>query len=151
LGVGYVRSSKKGYETNLYIQTSRIWLESFHVVSVNVSGQIILSRMQLTPRITTAFAAFPLYTLGFVLPQNRVVTVDNTITTKSTLYGHVGIFFGTSTGSTEEVADLIKQEFGDDADGPFDVERLEGSVKSNFEKYDALVVGSELLENPRLI
>lgn len=54
----------------------------------------------------------------------------------------VGIFYGTSTGSTQEVADLIKEEFGDDADGPFDVEALEGSVKDNFEKYDALVVGT---------
>ena len=41
------------------------------------------------------------------------------------------------------MADLIAEEFGDDADGPFDVEALEGSVKSNFEKYDALIVGSE--------
>jgi Flavodoxin len=55
----------------------------------------------------------------------------------------VGIFFGTSTGSTQEVADLIKEELGDDAEGPFDIETLEGSVKSNFEKYDALIVGSE--------
>jgi flavodoxin I len=54
----------------------------------------------------------------------------------------VGIFYGTSTGSTQEVADLIKEEFGDDAEGPFDVEALEGSVKENFEKYDALVVGT---------
>jgi flavodoxin I len=54
----------------------------------------------------------------------------------------VGIFYGTSTGSTQEVADLIKEAFGPDAEGPFDVEALEGSVKGNFEKYDALVVGT---------
>jgi flavodoxin I len=54
----------------------------------------------------------------------------------------VGVFFGTSTGSTQEVADLIKEQFGDDAEGPFDVEALEGSVKENFEKYDSLVVGT---------
>lgn len=54
----------------------------------------------------------------------------------------VGIFFGTSTGSTETVADMIKENFGDDAEGPFDIEALEGSVKDNFEKYDALVVGT---------
>lgn len=54
----------------------------------------------------------------------------------------VGIFFGTSTGSTETVADLLAEEFGDDAEGPFDIETLEGPVKDFFGKYDALVVGT---------
>jgi flavodoxin I len=54
----------------------------------------------------------------------------------------IGIFFGTSTGSTESVADMIKEELGDDADGPFDVETLEGSVADNFGKYPALIVGT---------
>ncbi len=54
----------------------------------------------------------------------------------------VGIFFGTSTGSTESVADMIKEEIGDDADGPFDIETLEGSVHDNFGKYPALIVGT---------
>jgi len=54
----------------------------------------------------------------------------------------VGIFFGTSTGSTGTVADMIKEEIGDDADGPFDIETLEGSVQENFGKYSALIVGT---------
>ena len=54
----------------------------------------------------------------------------------------VGIFFGTSTGSTGTVADMIKEELGDDADGPFDIETLEGSVQENFGKYPALIVGT---------
>lgn len=54
----------------------------------------------------------------------------------------VGIFFGTSTGSTQSVADMIKKELGDDADGPFDIETLEGSVADNFGKYPALIVGT---------
>jgi flavodoxin I len=54
----------------------------------------------------------------------------------------IGIFFGTSTGSTEDVANLIAEEIGGDADGPFDIEVLEGSVKSNFDKYSALIVGT---------
>lgn len=54
----------------------------------------------------------------------------------------VGIFYGTSTGSTEDVADQLKEAFGDDADGPFDVDALEGSVKDNFEKYHAIVCGT---------
>jgi flavodoxin I len=54
----------------------------------------------------------------------------------------VGIFFGTSTGSTETVADMIAKELGEDAEGPFDVETLEGPIKSIFEKYDSLIVGT---------
>ena len=54
----------------------------------------------------------------------------------------VGIFFGTSTGSTEEVAGMIKEALGDDAEGPYDVETLEGSVKDHFEKFDSMIVGT---------
>jgi flavodoxin I len=54
----------------------------------------------------------------------------------------VGIFFGTSTGSTGAVADMIKEELGDDADGPFDVDTLDGSVQEIFGKYPALIVGT---------
>jgi hypothetical protein len=103
--------------------------------------------------IAMALAALAPSTRAFVIPrshdtatvQTTITTARTTTSTASALFANVGIFFGTSTGSTEEVADLIKEEFGDDADGPIDVERLEGSVKSNFEKYDALVVGSESL------
>lgn len=54
----------------------------------------------------------------------------------------VGIFYGTSTGATETVASLIKKEIGDDADGPFDIESLRGSVKEEFAKYPSLIVGN---------
>jgi flavodoxin I len=54
----------------------------------------------------------------------------------------VGIYFGTSTGSTETVADYLAEAFGADAEGPFDVEIIEGPVKTAFEQYDALVVGT---------
>ena len=53
----------------------------------------------------------------------------------------VGIFFGTSTGTTADIADLIKEAFGDDADGPFDIDELE-AVKEDFEKYDGFIVGT---------
>ena len=53
----------------------------------------------------------------------------------------VGIFFGTSTGSTQEAADLISATFGDDAASePIDIEEVD-SVADEFSKYDALVVG----------
>ena len=74
------------------------------------------------------------------LPRHRSSGVRSS---SSLDMAHVGIFFGTSTGNTETVADLLKEELGDDiADGPFDVDALEGSVKDNFAKYDALIVGT---------
>eukprot|EP00978_Attheya_sp_CCMP212_P003830 scaffold8131_cov48-Attheya_sp.AAC.3 len=53
--------------------------------------------------------------------------------------GKVGIFFGTSTGSTEQAAYLIEEEFGADADGPFEIDGIQGSVAAEFAKYDSLV------------
>lgn len=84
--------------------------------------------------------------LGFVVPPQTInshALFSAHQQTPLTALEAVGIFFGTSTGSTEEVADLIKEKFGDDAEGPFDIETLEGPVKESFEKYDALIVGSE--------
>ena len=57
----------------------------------------------------------------------------------------IGIFFGTSTGNTEEAAHLIAAEFGDDAAGPFEIDSVQGSVAKEFEKYDALVVSRLVL------
>ena len=55
----------------------------------------------------------------------------------------VGLFYGTSTGNTQTVADMIAEEIGDDVvDGPFDIDRLDGSVSDVFGKYDALIVGT---------
>ena len=52
------------------------------------------------------------------------------------------IIFGTSTGSTETVADMIFEGLEGQAEGPFDIETLDGSVKDFFEKYDSLIVGT---------
>ncbi|KAL7548802.1 hypothetical protein ACHAWF_012059 [Thalassiosira exigua] len=54
----------------------------------------------------------------------------------------VGIFFGTSTGSTEEAADLISAEFGDDASDPIEIDGVQGSVAAEFAKFDSLLVGT---------
>lgn len=56
----------------------------------------------------------------------------------------IGIFYGTSTGNTEEAAQLIAAEFGDDAAGPFEIDSIQGKVGEEFGKYDALVVSSVL-------
>jgi hypothetical protein len=54
----------------------------------------------------------------------------------------VGIFFGTSTGNTESVADLISAQFGDDASEPIDIDSVQGKLADEFAKYDALIVGT---------
>ena len=74
-----------------------------------------------------------------LIPSSRVVTNKETA-----LYGtKVGIFFGTSTGSTQEAADLIAAEFSDDvASSPIEIDEIQGSVAAEFAKYDALVVGT---------
>jgi len=53
-----------------------------------------------------------------------------------------GIFYGTSTGSTGEVADLIADAFGDVATEPIEVEEVTGEVGVHFSKYEALIVGT---------
>jgi len=55
----------------------------------------------------------------------------------------VGIFYGTSTGSTQDVANLIAAEFGSEmADSPVDVEEIKGSVAESFSRYPSLIVGT---------
>lgn len=76
---------------------------------------------------------------AFTFIPPRVVSNKETA-----LYGtKVGIFFGTSTGSTQEAADIIAEEFGDDvASSPIEIDEIQGSVAAEFAKYDALVVGT---------
>lgn len=55
----------------------------------------------------------------------------------------VGIFFGTSTGNTQVVAEKIYEAFGSDlAAEPVDVDSLSGEVAAAFSGHDTLVVGS---------
>ena len=55
----------------------------------------------------------------------------------------VGIFFGTSTGSTQNAANMIYEAFGGVAAEPVDVDTLEeGQLAQAFGEHDALVVGT---------
>ena len=55
----------------------------------------------------------------------------------------IGVFFGTSTGSTEEAADLIVAVLGEDiAEGPIEIDSIQGSVAAEFSKHDALICGT---------
>lgn len=77
-------------------------------------------------------------TLAFV----PMFGTSNTVQIVQLDMASTAIIFGTSTGSTETVADLIAENLEGEVDGPFDVETLEGSVKNFFEKYDSLIVGT---------
>lgn len=71
------------------------------------------------------------------LPSHR-----STQSSPTSLFASIGIFYGTSTGSTEEAANLIKQEFGDAASEPIEIDEIKGSVAANFALYDSLIVGT---------
>jgi flavodoxin len=104
--------------------------------------------MKLNPFILTLSAlsfveAFSPSTLNKRFFPLRNAVFAKTISSRDlVLYAKVGIFFGTSTGNTETVADYIAAEFGDDAEGPIEIDGIVGSVADEFKKYDALIVGT---------
>ena len=64
-------------------------------------------------------------------------------TTTTELQAQVGIFYGTSTGSTMTAADLLYEALGSDvAAEPVDIETLDTSVANAFAAHDALIVGT---------
>ena len=52
----------------------------------------------------------------------------------------VGLFFGTTTGHTEEAADMIKEAWSGDITDPTDISEVD---ISSLPDYDGLVVGGE--------
>jgi len=74
----------------------------------------------------------------FGRPQSSYATTSSA----TALDAQVGIFFGTSTGSTEEVAYMIQEAFGDVTVDPISVDDIQGSVAAEFDKHDALVLGT---------
>ena len=52
----------------------------------------------------------------------------------------IGIFFGTSTGNTESVAELLAEQL--ETDPPMDIDAVQGKLAETIEKYDALIVGT---------
>lgn len=63
---------------------------------------------------------------------------------RTQLNAQVGLYYGSSTGSTMTVAETLYEAFGPDvAAEPVDIETLEpGSVEAAFAQHDALVVGT---------
>ena len=54
----------------------------------------------------------------------------------------VGVFFGTSTGGTEDAAYLVSAALGDVASDPIDIEEAAGSLADQFSRFDSLVCGT---------
>lgn len=75
-------------------------------------------------------------------PNNAIAKPNRSGVTLLFLAAKVGVFFGTSTGNTERVADLIAAEFGVDAEGPLEIDELQGNIAQTLGKYDALIVGT---------
>jgi flavodoxin I len=51
----------------------------------------------------------------------------------------VGLFFGTQTGTTQDIAERIQAALG--GDGAVDLYDISGAEVSDFEKYDCIIVG----------
>ncbi len=54
----------------------------------------------------------------------------------------IGIFYGSSTGDTEKVADIISHQFGDDAT----TLNVEDAKAADLEKFDVLILGTSTWE-----
>lgn len=102
--------------------------------------------MMMTMKIAALFLTFASTTTqAWVTPTTSAQrTLRRGVTTTTSLQAQVGIFYGTSTGSTMEAADALYQAFGEDvAAEPVDIETLEpGTVASALQAHDALVVGT---------
>lgn len=75
--------------------------------------------------------------------QSNVHNVKDQSTVLLEMAKKVGIFFGTSTGSTEGAAYAIQEAFSDDdVSEPIEIDSLEGKVAATFQEYDSLIVGT---------
>jgi flavodoxin I len=90
---------------------------------------------------TTALllALLPLSASFSFVPTPSLFRTSTTVSTTS--LDAVGIFFGTSTGNTEDVATALQEAYPD-SEGPFAIEDYEGGLSDAFEKYDGLIVGA---------
>jgi len=88
---------------------------------------------------------FTSYSSAFA-PSNNGSTLYNlrkvTKTVLQATKNKVLIVYGTSTGSTETVADMIAAEFGSDAEGPIEIDGIHGGLAKKFADFDSLIVGT---------
>ena len=96
---------------------------------------------------TVVLFSLPQLAMAWIVPSSSPSFSSSTTTSTSRwrpLYAQVGIFYGTSTGSTMTAADAIYEAFGPDvAAEPVDIETIEaGGIAAAFGAHDALVVGT---------
>jgi len=104
-----------------------------------IASRCIMTRPTKAPALLLLCIAAPSTNNAFT---NKPST-SHTTSSCTALHAKIGLFFGTSTGSTEEAADLIAAEFGSDVvEGPIEIDTIQGSVAAEFAKHDALVVGT---------
>lgn len=66
------------------------------------------------------------------------MNIRSTSSRRNTIADAVGLFYGTTTGHTEEAADTIKSKWNGDITDPTDISEVD---VSSLPEYDALVVG----------
>lgn len=100
---------------------------------------------------TPAFAISTPFRSTFTSTQSQVTTSRRiaTFAPRSARYARVarpslwemkiGIVFGSITGNTEEIAGLIKDNFGDDAEDPIDVGDVTPAMLA---EYEAIMIGA---------
>jgi flavodoxin I len=89
--------------------------------------------------------AFTFYHPPF-LSQSRSTSTNNKRSHLTELDA-TGVFFGTSTGCTEEVAEKLVNRINEvngagSAEGPFPVDDLKGSLSERFASFDSLLLGT---------
>jgi len=95
---------------------------------------------QLMKPATTAVAARrSALSSGRALPRTRSRTHIVLRRRAVQCYGAIGIYFGSTTGHTAEMADAIKDSLGDAGADPVDVGEIDGPAELS--DFDALVVG----------
>mmetsp|Transcript_32326 Transcript_32326/g.61862 ORF Transcript_32326/g.61862 Transcript_32326/m.61862 type:complete len:114 (-) Transcript_32326:113-454(-) len=96
-----------------------------------------------TPTIAT-LATIAMPNTGHAFVSNTPAPARSTTNTGLYMASQpsIGVFFGTSTGNTEEAAYFISAEFGDIASEPIEIDAVQGSVAAEFGKFDSLVVGT---------
>ena len=78
--------------------------------------------------------SFTLLAVATITPLTGAFFIRPTPSFTTTALPAVGIFFGTSTGNTEDVAIAIQEAYPE-AEGPFSIDEFEGELEQKFKKY----------------
>ena len=117
-----------------------LFLKNKHINTKMKFSAIILFH---TTVLSSLFGANGFVNHQSIAFQSNVHNVKDQSTVLLEMAKKVGIFFGTSTGSTEGAAYAIQEAFSDDdVSEPIEIDSLEGKVAATFQEYDSLIVGT---------